>query len=215
MNRSRLPLIFGGLLVLAGIVYLLQNFGVLQFKLSSWMWAGLFAIGSGLLAGYWFRNRDEWWAIIPAGALLGFTVTSIFDALSLFQESDLDGAIFLICLALSFLLVYATRPTALWWAIIPGGVLLTLAVIVIVHSSVDDRVSAGLLFLGIGLSFVGVALQPSKPANRWAWIPAGVLVVMGIVSFVGVLNLFAWLLPVGLIVFGGVLLWRALRNSKQ
>lgn len=215
MNRSPLPLIFGGLLVLAGIVYLLQNFGILQFKLSSWMWAGLFATGGVLLAGYWFRNRDQWWAIIPAGALLGLTTTSIFDALSLFPETDMGGAIFLFCLASSFLLVYATRPTALWWAIIPGSVLITLGVIVIVQNRVGDTVSGGLLFLGIGLSFVWVALQPSKPANHWAWFPAGVLGVMGIISLVGVLNLFAWLLPVGLIVAGGALLWRSVVKRNQ
>jgi len=89
---------------------------------------------------------------------------------------DLGGAIFLGSIALSFWYVYLTDRSGRWWAIIPGGVLTALAVLIVASSYFDEY--SGAIFLGgIGLTFFIVYL--TNPTERWwAIIPGGVLVTL-------------------------------------
>jgi hypothetical protein len=90
------------------------------------------------------------------------------------------GSILLGGIALSFLLIYLVNREN-WWAIIPGGVLLTLALIISLGSFLGGFEVGGLFFLGIGLTFALVAVIPNPQGSMaWAWIPAGILTVMGL-----------------------------------
>ena len=63
MDKPRKTLLMGILLILAGLLFLLQNLGYLGGGLSI-LWAVLFLAG-GLAFIYWFiRNRAAWWALI-------------------------------------------------------------------------------------------------------------------------------------------------------
>ena len=84
-------------------------------------------------------------------------------------------------LALAFIHIYIIDRQN-WWALIPGGVLLTLAAINGLEEFLKDTYAAGLLFVGMGLTFASLPLLPSpqKDSLKWAWIPAGILFFIGI-----------------------------------
>jgi hypothetical protein len=124
----------------------------------------------------------------------------------IFARGDWAGAVFLGCIGLAFWLVYLRRQDQ-WWAIIPGGVLLTLSLV----AGLDflSGWSDVLFFLGMGLTFSLVALLPHKSYNtRWAFIPAGVLFALGILQAAPIQAVFNYIWPVILVGLGIYILVR-------
>jgi hypothetical protein len=78
-----------------------------------------------------------------------------------------------------------------------------------------DMQTGGSLFLGLGLTFLLVALLPGGTARSWALIPGIILLVLGALrgmSFLGVAQYF-W--PAVLILLGAYLVFRFLRNQSS
>ena len=213
MKKSKtgllLPIIGGILLITAGVIFLLNNLGVITLN-----WAvligPLFAIGGLVFVLVFILNTNEWWALIP-----GFVLMAI--GLIIFMgERDIDflgpwsGAIFLGFLGAAFFLIYITHHNH-WWAIIPGGVLLTLAGVTLIAER--EMLSGVVFFLGLGVTFGLVYLLP-KPAGKlkWALYPAGILTFVGILVLLGVTKLFNFVWPVALLAAGGYVLFRAVRK---
>ena len=73
---------------------------------------------------------------------------------------DWGGFFFLGFLGLGFLAVYFSGRER-WWAIIPGGVLLTLGFISVLNNVYGGRETGGFFFLGLGLTFLLVAVLAS------------------------------------------------------
>jgi len=197
MNRLNARIWIGALLVVFGLLMLVERFGLLRGA-TSIFWGLIFVAGGAFFLYRFVSNmRSEWWAAIPAMALLGLGAESL---LSLILP-QWGGFFFLGGLGLGFFGVYLADRQR-WWAIIPGGVMLTLAFIAILPGAFGVQDSGGLVLIGFGLTFLLVALLASM---TWAWIPGLILLVLGV--FVGTpdagwLNFF-W--PVALIV-GGLLL---------
>ncbi len=69
--------------------------------------------------------------------------------------------------------------------------------------------TGGVFFLGLGLTFALVALLPSAAGRMtWAWIPAGILAVMGLLLMATSGNLIDYLWPLIIIAAGGFLIIR-------
>jgi hypothetical protein len=200
-------LLWGLQLILAGVVFLLQNLGL--FELGDLFWALLFGLGGLFFISFFLSNRANWWGLIPGMTLLSIGVLIALERLAPRFTDIIGGSIVLGGIALSFLLIYLLD-RANWWAIIPGGVLLTLAGIAALGSTAVSFATGGLLFLGIGLTFALVALTPTPDGRmRWAWIPAGILVLMGLLVLAAVEEMFNYIWPAFLIVAGIYLLYRA------
>jgi hypothetical protein len=208
--------IWGILLIIAGVVFLLQNMGIFV-NIGELMGMGLFAAG-GLLFLYLFLTDlpGRWWAAIPGATLLGLAGTIFFDNYAPRFLDGLGGPLFLASIGFGFVLVYLADLTK-WWAIIPAGVLSTLAVVAGFDELNLRGIDTGsLFFLGLGGTFLLLALLTGQRGERqtWAFIPAAVLLVMGVL--IGTPRLgriwFGYLdnlWPVALIVIG--LFW-VLRN---
>lgn len=117
--------------------------------------------------------------------------------------------------------ITATSPDdrAMWWAIIPGGTLLVVGLVAFLSNDVFAAYmpfDAGLLMLpGLGLVFLAVALVPTAQGRmRWAFIPAGVLLVLGLLLIGGQVSAMAYVVPAGLILGGCIVLIRSLRHSS-
>jgi hypothetical protein len=205
------PIVWGVLLILGGAALLLEN--LLDWRLGGIFWGGAFLLGGVVfLAEYALRGKAFWWALIPGVTLLGLGAVNLLDAL-LPQAEAWSGALFLGAISLAFFLVYLTAREN-WWAIIPGGVLATLMVV----SNLDETRSApldtgGIFFLGLGLTFLLVALLPT-PAGKmtWAYIPGGILAVFGLLLSTELADLARYAIPALVILGGVVMVFRALRR---
>jgi hypothetical protein len=128
--------------------------------------------------------------------------------------SNLGGALFLGGIGLGFWVIYFTN-REFWWAIIPGGVLLTLGVVTLSEDWIDGDSGGGVFFMGLAITFLLVALL-AKPRESfwWAYIPAGVLFVFGVFLIGPLQSVFNFIWPVALIAVGVIVLFRNFRRDR-
>jgi hypothetical protein len=205
MKRMGIRVWVGIGLVLLGLLMLAERLGIFE-GLMNLFWGLLFLAGGAYFL-YRFANnmRGEWWAAIPGFALAGIAADSLLPRIF----GDWGGLFFLASLGLGFFAVYLSGKER-WWAIIPGGVLITLGLISAFSSIFGMQETGGVFFLGLGLTFLLVAVLASM---QWAYIPAAVLLVMGALlgtPFTGLLN-FLW--PAVLIVGGLILVFQFFRRQ--
>jgi hypothetical protein len=175
-------------------------------------WVGsmfLFLIALSFLMVY-LNNRSRNWALLVAYVLF---VLSIAPAMaSAGETAAYYGSVFLFAVALPFLIIYFRSETN-WWAIIPAGVLTTLAVIAalaiagFIRNENDGGYANALLMCGLAATFAVVWLRHAK---AWAKVVTIVLAALavGSVFFVSYSQIF-W--PVAIILGGIYLLYTAMR----
>jgi len=192
--------IFWGLvLVLGGIILLLESMGVLEG--SEVFWMVILAIGGILFLVAFISNRGAWWAIIPGVSSLALATGLGLDSF-VNIGGDILGAIVLGGIGLSFVIVYLIERTN-WWAIIPGGALITLAIVAGMEGGDSEMVSGAVFFAGLGLTFALVALLPNKVGRMtWAWIPGGILLILAVIIVAGIESMFNYVWPVFVIAMG-------------
>jgi hypothetical protein len=201
-------LLWGILLVVGGALLLLDTFGI--FKGGALFWTVVAGIAGVFFLYVYITNHDHWWALIPGVIFLSIAATiGLNSFLPGFSDTNLGGTIILGGIALSFLLVYLAE-RGNWWAIIPAGVMATIAIVALLDASTSGAASGGIFFLGLGITFVLVAILPSSVGQmRWAWIPAGILGLMGILILVAAENLINYIWPAAIILAG---IWLIIRS---
>ena len=76
-----------------------------------------------------------------------------------------------------------------WWAVIPAGVLTVLGVLTGLRERLSAAIWLAALFIGVGLVFLLLYLvRLRQHDSRWAAIPAGALVLFGVVTLAGTLG---------------------------
>jgi hypothetical protein len=125
------------------------------------------------------------------------------------RYEDYGGAIFLGGIGLSFFAVYLTDRVERWWALIPGGVLVTLGGMTIAAERFGEFQTAGFFFLGLAATFLLVAVLAGM---NWAYWPALVLGIMGFLGIASLLDIANYLWAVVLIGAGGFMLIRYFTN---
>jgi hypothetical protein len=185
----------GVLLVLGGVLALLDTMNIISNS-GGIFWGLIFGAAGALFLYILLNDRNNWWAAFPAFTLLGLAAQSILPS----SLSTFDGLVFFAGISLAFWWVFFTG-TERWWAIIPAGVLLTLGIVSVVDDLVGD--SGGLFFLGLGLTFILVAVLPGGNNRTWAYYPGVALIVFGALLGTSALGVTGYLWPVVLIVLGG------------
>lgn len=199
---------WGFFILLGGVALLIQN--IFHIPLGGLFWGVAFLVaGAGFL--YQFRKDNQmWWPLIPGFSFLGFGLSSlagvIFPRLDFLQDVLALGGI-----SVAFIMVYL-RERRNWWAVIPAGVLLTIAVISILESTNLQVVFEPLFFLGVGITFLILYSLPDQKLN-WAIIPALVLIFTSslIGFFANPSNSLIWSLV--LIFAGAILILRSFRKA--
>jgi hypothetical protein len=159
-------------------------------------------------------NRSQRWALIPAFVL---GVLGAIVLLSNQTRGEYIGALVLFAIALPFFVVYFLSKDN-WWALIPAGVMGSLALItflvpVMNAERMDPGLMSGVLWVGIGLTFLVLWRQRQIHPTRWAIYPAlgcGLVAIISFVAGAGFENI--W--PVVVIAAGIVLLFFGLRPKK-
>ncbi len=210
MKWSSWRYILGGALVLLGALTLLQVLGILPTSgnVIGVIFAVLFAALGVSFLMMLQGGRQNWWAAIPGTILLALGLLILFSIFIPNLANKWGGPFFLAGISLAFWLVYFMAPQN-WWAIIPGGVMLTLAGVSAIPSEAGD-VSGGVFFLGLAVTFFALWLVPVNGRRMsWPWIPGSVLAVMGVLILLSSAALINFVWPVVLIVAGLALLARA------
>lgn len=213
MKRIESSIVLGMVLIGVGVLFLLQNMGVIG-AIAGLVWAVFFAAGGGAFLLTFATAPARWWALIPGFTLLGLGALVALGELAPPLGEAWGGGLFLGGIGLGFCAVYLTGRER-WWALIPGGVLLTLALVASLSAAMPGRDLGWLFFLGLGLTFGIVAVVPT-PRGRmsWALFPSGVLLAMALLgmAFTGEAVGIFW--PVVMIVAGLFLAFRSLRNPE-
>ena len=216
MNINRSGLFWGLLLICAGLFALADQMGYVD-TLSPQVWMIIFAVISLLgLISYALSGWKQWGWLFPAGVFGGLAVTLML------LESGIDNAAvassLFFGLTLPFAAAYFTDRARNWWALIPGGVMLFLALTtLLVDSAGGEWVGALFLFM-IALSFFVVYLN--QRSRTWALLVAYILTVLGIAplmtiggrdaAYYGPIFLFAVALPFFVVYFRSAENWWAI-----
>ena len=173
MNRS--SLFWGILLILGGILALAEQMGYLdQFPDSIWMWA-FGAISVIAFISYIVTGLKEWGWLFPAGIFGGLAVTIALATNNV--DSAAVGSPLFFGLLIPFVAAYLTDRTKNWWALIPGGIMLFLAMTTLLVDNVGGEWIGSMFLFLIGFSFLIVYL--TNRTRTWALIVA---YIMGILS---------------------------------
>lgn len=213
MKWSYWRYLLGGALVLMGVLALFQVLGYLpgQNVAVGLIFGVLFAAAGVAFLLNLGGGRENWWAVIPGVVLVSLGLLILFGALTPDLAARWGGSFFLGGISIAFWLVYFLTPQN-WWALIPAGTLLTLAAVAGMSDMAGEALG-GIFFLGLALTFGVVALVPANGKRMvWAWIPAGVLGLMGLLILLSSVALMNFFWPVALILGGLLLLILALRK---
>lgn len=207
MNINKSNLFWGIALVFAGAIALAQQMGYIHW-MSEQLWIWVFAlIGVLSLVTYALSGWKQWARLFPAGVFGGLAVTAALSQTH--PNSAAVGSPLFFGLLIPFVAAYLTDRAKNWWALIPGAVMLFLAVTtLIVDQAAGDWVGSLFLFM-LALSFLVVYL--ANRARNWALLVAYILGVLSIApamsagggdaSYFGPLFLLAIALPFYLLYF--------------
>jgi hypothetical protein len=163
------------LLVVASLLFLLEMNLLQDGYVAAYV---LLAIAVPFLYIY-FKNRSQWWPLIPAYVMLLIAIMIPLDELNILQDAFIATYI-LGGIAFPFLFVYA-RDRSNWWALIPAYVLLSVGIMV---GLIDTRVLSDMLIpayvmFSIAIPFLFVYVR--NPSEWWPLIPGGVMGLIGMV----------------------------------
>ncbi|MCR4407082.1 MAG: hypothetical protein NUW24_09185 [Anaerolineae bacterium] len=211
MKGSLTRTILALLLILGGILLLLQNLGFLS-AWKSWSWTLLFGGGGLLFLAVYASDRKQWWALIPGASLIGVGLLIFLNTMPAVPD-EIGVAVMLLCISLAFWIIFLSDRSQ-WWALIPGGVLIVVALIPLIEArGLSGEMVGGLFFVGLGLVFSALYLFSfGNPDLRWAKYPAIPLLLIGLlIMFAG--QLLVWW-PLLLILGGLYLLLRMMVGRR-
>ena len=176
MNVNKASLFWGILLIGGGALALAQQMGYLdQLPDSAWMW--VFALVSlAAFLSYFLSGWKEWGWLFPAGVFGGLAVT-VGLATNNVDSAAVASPLFF-GLLIPFAAAYLTDRRKNWWALIPGGVMLFLAMTTLLVDNVGGEWVGTLFLFLIGLSFFIVYW--SNRTRTWALLVAYIMLVLSL-----------------------------------
>ncbi|HEX6290080.1 MAG TPA: hypothetical protein VFZ66_12860 [Herpetosiphonaceae bacterium] len=213
MKRTNASGMIGFALVVAGLLILLENFGFFGAA-SDLIWSLLFILGGLAFLTLFLREQAQWWAAIPGFTLMGIGTLIGLDQIFPRMAEIWGGSIFLGMIGLSFVLIFLTHPRY-WWAMIPGGVLLTLSAVAGSDRVFSDQASGSIFFLGLAVTFGLLYLIPTPSGHMtWPLFPAAAALVLGAVTLSSVAWAFNYIWPVAVMIVGLYLIYRTLQPRQ-
>lgn len=213
MKFPILRILWGLLLILAGVLFLLDLTG--SVSLGDYQWAIILGIGGLAFLSVFISDRRQWWSLFPSFGLLIGAAAIFIETYYPQLPGDIIGAIAMGAIGLAFLLIFLSNFEH-WWALIPAGVLLSLGVSLGLSSFITGLDMGGLFLLGLGITFgvIGFVRTP-QGQMKWAFIPAVVLLLLGSFLLIASFNLFLYLWPLALIAAGIFIVYRVIKGRNS
>ncbi|MCB2180071.1 hypothetical protein KQH54_03005 [bacterium] len=209
--KNNLRLVFGILFVFAGALIVLQNLNVFTGDAGNIIWASLFAASGIFVFSLYLKRRENWWWLVISLMLFSMSIGNIAGLFS--GLKSYSPLITLFGAAIGFIIFYLIDRNQ-WWAMIPGGILTALGINEALKITSPEIEVNGILYLGLGISFLLIFLVPTKEGrSNWAILPAAILLAIGLLSSFqqgnSVLNYAG---PALLLLAGGVVLFYSTRK---
>jgi hypothetical protein len=169
----------GVLFIIGGGLLILQNLNIFSGDVENIIWTIVFGALGGFFLSRYFSRRQNWGWLIPGVSLLSIAISNLVELIpgagDLYSDFIMLGGI-----GLSFVLVYLNDRIN-WWALIPGGLLISLGVGELVGKINPAWVDSGsILFLGLGITFMVLYVLPTPYGRlKWALIPSIILLGLG------------------------------------
>ena len=207
-SQTKQGLVWGGLLILFGVVALLETFA----DLSAWAWvAVLVAGGLGVYAVY-AMDRSEKWMLIVSYVLLAVAGLVTLITLNILRDEAIATYV-LTAIAAPFLLIFLQSDRTKWGLLLPAYVLIAVGVMVglIGVGFLDDLLVPAYVLIAIAIPFFVVYARDTK--KWWALIPGGITAIVGL-SFLIAEAAVQFVAPAVLIIAGVWVLFRQFRNKE-
>ena len=209
-KRGRTRLIWGGMLILLGLLLLAETLDWLG-GLNVSFWSLILGAASLIFLTTFVNDRKQWWALIPGLVLLGVAAAVVLAEQDLVAD-HVVATIILAAVGLPFLLIYIIDRQH-WWALIPAFTMVGVAAGVFLEGAgtITGQATAGFVLGGISLGFLFVYVVDRE--LWWALIPGGIMGLMAMIFLLATAARF--ILPVAIILFGLLLLYRNLASDRQ
>lgn len=222
-NRRRNTLLAAAGFCASGLILLLFNFNLFERyePAAQYLGGALILVASmGSFLGYAASRRSpqpEWWRLIPSWILLALAAILVLSTVP-GLDPRFNAALLFGGLAAAFIHIFLLKTDEFWWAIIPGGFMLVLGIVIALSSTINRIETLGaLLFSGMGLVFFALYLLGDR-RQWWALMPGSILLLFGFFVLTWEQNgtessgaILRWW-PLILIVIGVLL---ALRSNRQ
>jgi hypothetical protein len=205
----------GLLLVLAGGFFMANQWFGWSPANADLLFGAFFGLAGIAFLYVLFTSPSSWWAVIPGLTLVGLSALILGGTFASSFMNVWGGPIFLGSIGLAFLVIFLLDHKR-WWAIIPAGALFSVAGTALMASfDPAGLASGGVLFVGLGLTFLSLLLLKRNETRKWPWFPGGILLAMGVVMVLGSSDWLEWIWPVALLLGGGVVIFLALRRKQE
>ena len=111
MKWLKSPLLWGSLLIIAGLLFLIQE--IFKIQLGSIFWGILLGLAGVFFVLIYFNNRLYWWALIPGITLIGVGLATIVDVVLPGVGDALGGLFVLGGIGAAFIGVYLSDQPAM------------------------------------------------------------------------------------------------------
>lgn len=203
----------GTILILGGLLFLLDNLNITQ--LGDYLLASLFGLGGLGFLLVVVTDRRQWWALIPGMILLSVGTIIFVERAFPDLAGVAGGALVFIGLGTAFWIIYFLNREN-WWAVIPGGIMFTLAAVVIASELLGWIDAGALFFFGLALTFGVLYLIPTPEGRMtWAIFPAVGCLFVGVAISVAATSLLNFVWPILLILGGLAILLRGVLGARQ
>jgi hypothetical protein len=153
----------------------------------------------------YFRDRSQWWPLIPSYVLL--IIAAMIALIDTGVLQDAWVATFVLGgIGLPFLVVYLINRMN-WWALIPAYTMFAVGLMVglIDARILRDTIIPAYVFLSIAIPFFVVYARDTS--QWWPLIPGGIMGLMGVI-FLMAGEFFDYVVPILIIIAGAIILGR-------
>ena len=176
MNMNKSSLFWGILLIAGGGLALAQQMGYIdQLPETIWMWVFAFVSAVAFLS-YALSGWKDWGWLFPAGVFGGLAVTVALATNNV--DSAAVGSPLFFGLLIPFAAAYLSDRAKNWWALIPGAVMLFLAMTTLMVDTIGGEWIGSLFLFLIALSFFVVYMNDRT--RQWALLVSYVMFVLSI-----------------------------------